>query len=158
VRVNSVSPPDVVAFLEDPSVQRRLAGTPQQELVKRAGGAPGELFASSSTSNALAAAKKLLDAALRPGGPDATAERMKAATRQGVAGARGAFTDTLEALTLLLHDRVRRTALEGHQADARRAAQGIVLVEQMRLRAYGNVSPQLLAAALVEDLHRTMRP
>jgi DNA polymerase-3 subunit delta' len=158
IRVAPLPTHDMTSFLADSAVQRKFAGSIEADLLSRAAGAPGELFASEGNAAAVANARKILEVALRPGSPDATAERIKVAARQGVAGARGAFTDTLEALTMLLHERVRRTALAGHVADARRSAQAIVAVEQVRLRAQGNVSPQLLGGALVEDLHRVMRP
>jgi DNA polymerase-3 subunit delta' len=158
IRVAPLPAADVSAFLADSVVQRKFAGVAEPDLLSRAAGAPGELLATEGNAAAVANARKILEAALRPGGPDAAAERIKVAARQGVAGARGAFTDTLEALTMLLHERIKRTALAGYDADARRSAQAIVVVESVRLRAQGNVSPQLLGGALVEDLHRIMRP
>ena len=83
---------------------------------------------------------------------------LEAAARQGVAGARGAFTDTLDALTHLLHARARQLVGGGRDADARRAASAVVLVEQAKAKAQGNVSPQLLGASLLASLHRTLRP
>jgi len=34
----------------------------------------------------------------------------------------------------------------------------LVLVEDVKLRAHGNVSPQLLGASLIGSLHETLRP
>ena len=158
IRVAPLPATDMSAFLSDATVHRKFAGAVEADLIARAAGAPGELLATEGNAAAVTNARRILDAALRPGSPDAAAERIKVAARQGVAGARGMFTDTLEALTMLLHERVRRTAVAGHVADARRSAQAIVAVEQVRLRAQGNVSPQLLGGALIEDLHRVMRP
>ena len=158
VRVAPLKKEDVSAFLSDAAVRRKFAGTPEPELEARAAGAPGELLAGEGNANAIAIAKRILDAALRPGNAEATAERIKVAARLGVAGARGSFTDMLEALTVLLHERVRHTALAGHDADARRTSQAIVSVEEARFRAQNNINPQLLGASLVEELHRVMRP
>jgi DNA polymerase-3 subunit delta' len=94
---------------------------------------------------------------LQPSTPDGAAERIKAAARQGVAGARGSFTDTLEALTLLLHARAKQLTGIGRDTDARRTASAVVLVEFAKAKAQGNVSPQLLGASLLSSLHRTLR-
>ncbi|MES2524160.1 MAG: hypothetical protein V4617_15750 [Gemmatimonadota bacterium] len=158
VRVPTLPQEDVETFLDDPAVQRRLGTASRRELVMRAAGAPGELLAGESTAAAFAAARRLLEAALQPANPAGTAERVKVAARQGVAGARGAFTDTLESLTILLHARTRDLVAAGHAIDARRTAGALILVENAKQRARGNVSPQLLAASLLHHLHRALHP
>jgi DNA polymerase-3 subunit delta' len=75
-----------------------------------------------------------------------------------MAGARGAFTDTLEALVVVLHERTRQLVASGHEPEARRTAQAIMDVEATKRRAQGNVNPQLLVAALLAAMHRTLRP
>ncbi len=158
IRVPTMARADVEEFLDDPTVARRLTGSVREESLARAGGAPGALFGAESAAASYAAARKLLDAALQPSAPAGTAERIKAAARQGVTGARGAFSDMLDALTVLLHDRTRRLVASGHESDARRTATAMVLVEAAKLRAHGNVSPQLLGASLIGALHDTLRP
>lgn len=158
VRVPPLTRADTEAFLADPVVARKLARAPYDELLARANGAPGELFAGESLGHAYAAARRLLDAALAPRSPDGTAERIKAAAKQGVAGARGSFSDTLEALTHLLHGRTQQLAQAGHDNDARRMASTIVLVEQTKIKAQGNVSPNLLTASLLASIHNVLHP
>lgn len=157
IRVTTVGRADIEAFLDDPAVQRKLARIPRDEARIRMNGAPGEVFAGESMAAAFTGAHKLLEAALAPSTADGTATRIKAAARQGVAGARGSFTDTLEALTHLLHARVRQLADGGRDTDARRTASTVILVEQAKAKARGNVSPQLLTASLLFSMHRTLR-
>jgi len=158
VRVPALSPADMDAFLGDPVVERKFAQTPRDELLARANGAPGALLDGDATSAAFTGARRLLEAALAPATPDGAAERAKAAAKQGVAGARGAFSDTLDALTVLLHARVRQLAQAGHESDARRTASTMMLVETAKAKAQGNVSPQLLTASLLAALHQTLNP
>lgn len=156
MRVPPLAPADVQAFVNDQAVQRRFAKHPIGDAIRRAGGAPGELMAGESNTIAFVAAKRLLDVALQPATAEGSAERIKAATKQGVAGARGAFTDTLEALTVLLHERTKHLVASGHEPEARRNAAAIIAVEYAKQRAQGNVSPQLLTASLLHTLHTTL--
>jgi DNA polymerase-3 subunit delta' len=89
----------------------------------------------------------MLGAAMR--GPAALYE---AALLQGSAGARGAFSETLEQLTALLHDRVRSAAQGGNDLGARGAARGLALVEYAKRLARNNVNPQLITAQLLTQL------
>jgi DNA polymerase-3 subunit delta' len=96
----------------------------------------------------MAQAHRLLEAA-------ATTERgalMRASLRQGASGARGKFSDTLEALTVLLHARSRSSVQEGNDPHASGAAQAIEAVERAKERADGNVNPQLVTAALLREI------
>ena len=81
---------------------------------------------------------------------------MRTALVQGANKARGAFTTALDALTTLLHDRVRAAAERGHPEAARAAAKAIDAVEAARLRATGNVNPQLITSELLRQLERLM--
>lgn len=157
VRVPTLPRHDMEAFLDDPVVHRKFGTQPRSELLARAAGAPGELLQGDSTTAAFAAAQRLLDAALQPATPAGSAERTRAAYRQGVAAARGAFTDTLEALTILLHGRVRDLVTAGRETDARRTASAMSAIEEAKLRARGNVSPQLVGASLLDRLHTLLR-
>jgi DNA polymerase-3 subunit delta' len=158
VRVPPLARVDMEEFLADAVVARKLARVPADEALARANGAPGALFAGESMTAAFAAARKLLEAALAPPTPDGTVERIKAAARQGVAGARGSFSDTLDALTHLLHARTTQLVHAGRDADARRTASALVHIETAKAKAQGNVSPQLLSAHLLSTLHRTLHP
>ena len=156
MRVPPLGLADMEAFLSDADVARRLAKTDRAEAISRAGGAPGELLGGESTNASFASARRLLEAALLPATPAGTAERVKAAAKQGVAGARGAFTDMLDALTVLLHERARFLVAAGQHADARRSASAMLAIEETKQRAQGNVSPQLLSASLLGQLQRTL--
>ena len=90
----------------------------------------------------------VLDVAMRG---DRT-EQVKSAFAQGGSRARGGFTTTLDALTMLLHHRVRQSALASDDDRAIGAARAIEAVERTRELARGNVSPQLASAALLRDL------
>lgn len=158
VRVPRLPLADLEAFLNDPVVERSFARLPRAHALARMNGAPGELLAGESSDEALKAANRLLDAALQPSTPDGRAARITTAARLGVAGARGVFTDMLEALVPLLHARAKQQAELGRDADARRAAAAVVLVEHAKAKAQGNVSPQLLGASLLSSLHQALRP
>jgi len=158
VRVPALPRADMEVFLADAVVERKLSRTPRDELLARANGAPGALFAGDSMSAAFANARLLLEAAVAPRTPDGVALQVKAAARQGVAGARGAFSDTLDALTHLLHARTQQLVHAGRDIDARRAASVLPIVEAAKAKAQNNVSPNLLTAALLRDMHRVMAP
>jgi DNA polymerase-3 subunit delta' len=145
-------------FVDDVTVVRKLTAiklTADQALA-RASGAPGAIFNFKHAGEANANAADILKAALMHGGPQGHAERLKVAARQGAAGARGKFTDMLDALTALLHQRARVLALAGDGRAARRTAHAIVHVEFVKEKAAGNVSPNLLTASLVTTLHELL--
>jgi hypothetical protein len=76
---------------------------------------------------------------------------------QGAARARGSFTDSLNALEVLLHDRVRTAAGSGNDSLATGAAKALELVERTKEQAAGNVNPQLLAAGLLREMSELMK-
>jgi DNA polymerase-3 subunit delta' len=158
VRVPRLPAADMEAFLDDPVVTRTLGQLPREAAGQRAEGAPGVLFDGGAAEAARSEAQALLTAALRPGTPDGTAERVLMAARQGNRGARGAFADTLDALVQLLHTRARQLAMAGEEAAARRTAASVLVVEAAQARAQGNVNPQLLSAHLMATLHRMLVP
>ena len=153
VRVLPLAAQEVAEFLHDPAVALRLKDAPQNELMASAAGAPGMMLAWDSNHGAFANARRMLDAALQPTGPNGTSDRLKIASKQGTTGARGAFSDMLDALVLLLHERARQLVLAGHERQARRTAQGVVTVLSIKEKTLSNVSPQLLASSLVNSLH-----
>jgi DNA polymerase-3 subunit delta' len=117
--------------------QRRLAA-----------GAPGSLLAGAEWAEALARAGRILDAASNGD----RREQTKTALLQGSNKARGAYTTTLDALTSLLHDRVRAAIERGNERSAAAAARALDDVERAKERAAGNVNPQLVTSELIRQL------
>jgi DNA polymerase-3 subunit delta' len=142
---------DVRAFLDDAAVAAALdagdAPPSTQARVQIAAGAPGKLLSAASQSDALAVARALLAAASAE-----HAERLRATFALGGSKSRGFFSDVLDALTLLLHERARAAAVKRDARAAVAAARAIRTVEDAKMHAGGNVSPQLLGAALLRDL------
>jgi DNA polymerase-3 subunit delta' len=149
VRVAPLPAAEVHAFVSDPAVQAALEESREAEaLVAAAAGAPGSLFGESARAAATAAARKLVSAAY---GPD-DAAIYEAALSQSIAGARGGFSETLDAVTVVLAERTRNALRGGDEQEARRAVRGIDAVEIAKGRADGNVNPQLLTWRLLRDL------
>ena len=71
---------------------------------------------------------------------------------QGSNRARGAFSTSLDALTTLLHDRVRAAVERGNVPIAAASARAVDCVEQAKERATGNVNPQLITIELLRQL------
>jgi DNA polymerase-3 subunit delta' len=117
----------------------------ESDLVASAAGAPGALLGGAPAATATDTARALLAATDRT-------EWYRLALRQGSAGARGAFADTLEAMVVLLHARARDAAHHADEHAARRAAEGVRAVEAAKLQASGNVNPQLITASLLRTL------
>ena len=149
VRVPPVSDADVRAFIATPEVRTALGkkAAADDDLLAMAGGAPGALLSATDRGAAVARARALLDAAR--GGPDT---RLRAAFTQGSSKARGAFSDVLDALTVLLRDDVRDAAARGDTARALAAAKGVAFVEEAKRSAEGNIIPQLVTADLLTHL------
>ncbi|HEY4307105.1 MAG TPA: hypothetical protein VGM82_21725 [Gemmatimonadaceae bacterium] len=150
IRVAPISDDEVRRFLEHANVEKRLdvGGDPSEDVVRLAGGAPGRLVSREAWRSALAQAEKILEAAT---GHDRGA-KMRAALSQGASGARGKFSDTLDALTVLLHDRARAASRKGDARAALGASKAIQAVEDAKDQAYHNVNPQLLTAMLVQQM------
>lgn len=151
IRVPPLTRAEVQKFAQLDGVRGKLKGMTAGDAVLSARGAPGTLFAAEVATAARAAARGLLSAALdtTPAGAEA---RIKGASRQGVAGARGAFSDTLDALTDLLHHHTHDLVTRGDLMRARRAAGLFPIIEETKRRASGNVSPQLLASSVVRQI------
>lgn len=109
-----------------------------------AGGAPGRLLGSSIERDALETARALLGSL-----QEDRATRMRAVLALGGSRARGFFSGVLDALTVLLRSRVEEAARRGEGARAVAAARAVDLVEEAKMRAAGNVNPQLLGASLL---------
>jgi len=157
VRVSTLSDSVVRQFMADPAVQRYLksesANGSLDALVIQAGGAPGRALAGVALREARLQAQRLLDAA----SSSDRAAGYRAAFNQGASRARGSFSDTLDALEVLLHDRVRESVRSGNDALASGAARSLEVVERTKEQAAGNVNPQLLTAGLLRDISALLR-
>jgi DNA polymerase-3 subunit delta' len=165
LRVPPLGAAEVEALLADPQVKGVLESDGLREsaasLAASIGGAPGGLFGGAARSAAAGEAQRLLDAVLRGGRP----ERLRAAFLQGASKARGAFSDVLDALTVALRDVARdasapRSAAHPTPRDEHRAlaaSRAVDAVERAKLRAGGNVSPQLLTAELLREMAAEFR-
>lgn len=142
---------DVLAFVRDPIAKAHLdtldLPRTDAERVRVAEGAPGALLAMDSRRSAQAEARRILTAASTRG-----AERYATALAQGSASARGAFSDALGELAVLLRERASRALSNGDTETAYRASRAIDAVCDAQARADGNVNPQLITAALLRAL------
>lgn len=152
VRVAPLGATDVDAVLGEPAMSDAIAelGGPTNIAEQRrvAAGAPGSLLGSAEWAEALARAGRMLDAATSGD----RREQAKAALLQGSSKARGAFTTALDALTVLLHDRVRAATERGNDRAAAATARALDEVELAKERASGNVNPQLVTSELLRQL------
>jgi len=147
-------PDDAVReFVEDECVRAWAAnaGLPADAavLVRMAGGAPGSLIGRADSAGSHVRARKILDAALSQ---DGRADQFALALAAGAAKARAGFTQTLDALTELLHERARQAVAGNRVREAASAATATDAVDRARILAHGNVNPQLITAALVGEL------
>jgi DNA polymerase-3 subunit delta' len=111
-------------------------------------GAPGLLFAAAASRDAFQTARAFL-ADVTTG---RTSANIKAAFALGASGARGGFSDFLDALTQVVHARVRQAVAENNHDGARAGAAAIAAIEDAKQLASGNVSPQLLGMKLARSL------
>ena len=152
VRVPALGAADVEAVLAEPAMRDAAlaAGAPDKlgEQVRLAGGAPGSLLSGAEWGDALARARRMLDAA---SGSDRR-EQARTAIMQGSSKARGAFSTSLDALTTLLHERVRMAAARGNDRGASAAARAMDAVEEAKERAARNANPQLVTSELLRQL------
>lgn len=155
IRVAPMAEHDVRAWLNDPAVVAALDARDVPKgvaaRVDLAAGAPGTLLGGGSREVALASARRLLTAATGD-----RAARFRTAFTLGGSKARGPFTDALDALTTLLHQRARDAITHDDPRAAAAAARAIDAVLAARDRAGGNVNPQLIGAALLERLGREL--
>jgi len=167
VRVAPLREEEVADFLvehagAEPELARRVA--------RRAHGSIGRGLRSLSGdgSEARELASDLLRAALSGG----AAAGYEVAVRIPPAGARGEFSETLAAAVELVRD-LLAASLAGEETtfdpeigrlagDRVPPPHGLVrsveLLEEARARAHGNVNPQAIAAGLVSELARELRP
>lgn len=156
LRVSGLSPADVRRFLADERVQAYLEGDKDlpasvDERLSYAGGAPGRLLAGEMWQDAVQTARRMLDSVT--GKP---ASRYEAAWTTSSSKARGAFADTLDALTIELHQRARIHAKRGSEGAALAATHAIEAVEVAKERILTNVSPQLITVNLLRELQELL--
>jgi DNA polymerase III subunit delta' len=151
LRVSPLTPAEVKAFLSNPAVaaavRKEHSGMSDAELVSLASGAPGRLFGQDAWESAAANARTLLEAA--SSGDDA--KIFRAAFVQGTSKARGKFSDTLDVLTVLLHEKARDEATVSPRM-ARGAAVAIDAVERAKELAENNINPELITASLLREI------
>lgn len=157
LRVPALGDAAVDAVLGEPAMKAAIAAAdipPRLDEQRRlAAGAPGSLLARAEWGEALARARRMLDAA----SDGDRRERYRVALRQGSSKARGAFSTSLDALTVLLHERVRAATDRGHSAVAVAAARALDAVEDAKEQAAGNVNPQLVTNELLGRLETLFR-
>lgn len=147
VRVAPLSADAMRAFVADPIAAEQMPNVQPAELLRIAGGAPGKLLGGDDQQAALTRARQLVAAA--DGGPE---QRFRAAFTSGSSKARGKFSDVLDALSIVVHERVRQAAERGDEDAARRAARVMPCIEEAKLAAAGNANPQLVTAQLLETM------
>jgi DNA polymerase-3 subunit delta' len=152
LRVPRLPDDDVRRFVEDPRVHAWLrenaSGETPDELVEAAAGAPGRLLGREGRTEAAEQARRLLESAIASD----RGTRYRVALAQSATRARGSFSETLDALQLLLHRRAHGAVMSGDERRAEGAARAMEVVERTKEQAAGNVNPQLLSAALLRDL------
>ncbi len=151
IRVPVLTAEASAALLAHPAFDAAVteAGVPAgaARRLQLAAGRPGVLLAGGATADARHAATLFLDAARGP-----AVDRVAMAFRQGVSGARGAFSDRLDALSALLREETEAAVHDGRDDAARRLTQAIVRVERAKGEAWNNLTPSLITAVLLDDL------
>jgi DNA polymerase-3 subunit delta' len=152
VRLTPLDDTAMRAFLADPLASAALdkAGAPKSnvERLSVAAGAPGALLMDEARGKAIRTARRLIDAAVSPN----ESARHAAVMGIGSSGARGAFSDTLDAILVLIGERMRAALHDSDETRALRASRAADAVARAREQAYGNVNPQLIAARLLREL------
>ena len=156
VRVGRLSDDEVRSFLADPLVAKALddeeLDREQDARVRTAQGAPGRLIGGAGKAEALGHARRLLEAAVSRRRTDLP----RAVLSLGKTRARGSYAETLDALTLLLHRRVRDTVASDPET-ALAAGRAIAPVERAKALAHGNVNPALITSSLLRELREILR-
>lgn len=150
IHVPRLADAEVRAFLADPTVRTALEREDpgDSDLVDLARGAPGTLIGASDRATARQQARRWLDVAESRDRPGA----LRIAFAQGATRARGQFSDTLDALAELLHERARSGAEGGDERGAVRAARAMDAIDRAREMAFRNVSPNLITASLLKEI------
>jgi DNA polymerase-3 subunit delta' len=156
LRVPLVRDKAVRAFVENTVVKKTLDSSGKAtaaERVRAAAGAPGTLLTGDADARATVSARRIMDAATAPR-PSAIHAN---ALAQGSYGARGTFSDTLDALVQLLGERARDALHRKDPASAAAASKAVDAVLQAQTWTETNVSPQLITSRLLRDLAATLK-
>lgn len=163
VLLTTTEPERVLPTIRSRAVVLRLAPLPDADIrrfatehlrdraitdaeIRQAGGAIGRLAApTEGREKASRAARSAIEALGQSRGA-----RYERALAQAPWQARGGFTDLLDALAAELTEDIRRRATKG---DAAPAVAALARVQAAREQAQGNVNPQLLMAALLDELN-----
>ncbi len=146
-RVNTLSDDEVRAFLAQPPAADAAGKGTVEQLVRAAAGAPGTLIGAEDRSKAVERARRLLEST----GQGAEALYRSAFT-QGSSKSRGAFSDVLDAMTVLLHERAQNAVQRGDALAAAVSAKAMLAVEEAKLAAAGNGNPQAVTYHLLREL------
>jgi DNA polymerase-3 subunit delta' len=157
LRVPLLTDRAVRAFLADPVVSAALdkTGAPKSvnERAQLAALAPGTLFGGEARGKAMTSARRLIDAATAPN----ASTRHAAAMAVGAAGARGAYTDILDSMIVILGERMRAALHDGNNEKAVAASRAADAVGQAKIKAGGNVNPQLITSGLLSELSAALK-
>lgn len=151
MRVRPLGSAEMHEFLALPAAEPLLKQGSADDLVALAHGAPGALLDADSRAAARTRAGALLNAATR-----SRDKIYRVAYAQGAAGARGGFSDALDALSELLHERTRSATDAGDGQTAAAGARAMLLVESAKRDAERNATPQLVAFRLLTGLSETL--
>ena len=153
IRVGPLGTAEVRSFVADPLVAASLkeegGDTDFESRVRVAQGAPGQLFGGPARAEAAAQARRLIEGATAR----RRADVFRAVFTQGKSKARGGYAETLDAMTQMLHQRVRESVPAEPEA-AIGAARAVETVERAKILAYGNVNPLLISASVVRELRQ----
>jgi DNA polymerase-3 subunit delta' len=155
-RVPPLTQEELRQFLSDEGARAHLKGEsalPEgiAERIVFAGGAPGRLLAGALWTQAVENARRMLDSV--SGKP---AVRYDTAWAQASTKARGSFADTLDALTIALHEQAKTSVKRGSDRSALAASRAMEAVELAKERIASNVSPQLITVNLLRELHELL--
>jgi len=145
VRVAPLASDELRRWAEADDVRAKI-GQVDPAVLERASGAPGSLLAGTAHDVAASHAALWLKALRGDAG-----DRFVAVLSEKPAGARGAFSDALDALEGTLHDRLR-LAVETDRTHAARLTRAQDAIEGARERASHNVNPALITAELLREL------
>jgi DNA polymerase-3 subunit delta' len=157
IRVPRLDDNAMRAFMGDAAVVEKLAKADlppaERDRLVLAQGAPGALLSTGVRKSAVEAARKFISAATSGN----RAELHKLAFVQGHSGARAGYSDTLDALTLALYERMKSGTHNADAAVASSSSRAIELVEEAKKLADANVSPLLISAKLLTDLSAVLK-
>lgn len=152
LRIAPLSDAPLRKFLADSFAQAALPNQLPDDLLRIANGAPGTLLGGTDRTVAVDKARALLSAA-----DSGREQALRAAFTAGSGKARGSFTDMLDALTVLIHERARDATHRGDERAARTAVKSIPAIEDAKRAAEGNANPQLVTARLLDQLAQAGR-